>query len=239
MEDIMYAKTDAFIGQSNEILNYLAAVDASKPKLLYRNLMKPSPYQLAKKSSSKKKIIYAGLLGLPQGIYRICTEINFKLLDMEFHIYGQGVEKAKIENYISVHPNSNIFMHAQVPKEQIQTILKDYDATIISLKSSLLGAFPSKINMAIAAELPIILSANGESAQVVHDYNLGFVSPAGDIEKLFKNLEKFKNLSAQKYLALRKNMRQTREQYFDYDKQQQLLFDFVFKQYGTKFPLKK
>ncbi len=227
MERIMYANADAFVGQSNEILNYLKEVDVSKPRLLYRNLMKPSPYTSAKSPSSKKKIIYAGLLGMPQGIYRICTEIDFNLLDMEFHIYGQGVEREKIEDFISTHPNSNIFLHNQVPKEEIQTILKDYDATIISLKSSLLGAFPSKINMAIAAELPIIIAANGEAAQVVDEYKLGFASPAGDIEGLHHNLIRLNQLSAEEYIALKENIARIRDQHFDYNKQQQLLFDFV------------
>ena len=48
-----------------------------------------------KVSTSNKKltIIYAGLLGHAQNILQTCMNINFKNLDLVFHIYGEGSQK--------------------------------------------------------------------------------------------------------------------------------------------------
>ena len=64
----MYRFSDAMIGQSNETCSYLKQ-KSKKPILLYRNLTKPNFSQIdnSKVSNTKKKIVYAGLLGLAQG----------------------------------------------------------------------------------------------------------------------------------------------------------------------------
>ena len=46
----------------------------------------------------KLKIVYAGLLGIAQGINKLCEELNYN--NIEFHIYGAGAEKEKIQSFI-------------------------------------------------------------------------------------------------------------------------------------------
>ena len=43
-------------------------------------------------------MVYAGLLGIAQGIYKLCTELDYN--KVQFHIYGAGAEKVKIESLI-------------------------------------------------------------------------------------------------------------------------------------------
>ena len=106
IESLMYRLSDSLIAQSNETFEYLSK-KTNKSVFLYRNLTKPY-FNKSKNiisNNSKKKIVYAGLLGLAQGVFKICKNINFNKYDIEFHIYGNGVERSIIKSYINKNPD--------------------------------------------------------------------------------------------------------------------------------------
>ena len=228
VEKYMYKLSNAFIAQSNETVDYLHKF-STKPILLYRNLTRPNfnkdfDFHSIRKN---KKVVYAGLLGLAQGVYGICKNINFKSLNIEFHIFGDGVERSKILKYVKNNPNSNIYIHESLPKRQMQDNLLNYDATIISLKSNIYGAFPSKITMAMAAALPIIFSGDGEGSKIVKEFELGYISKAGDMDGLKNSLIKFSKLKNADILKIKQNIKQKIEEEFNFEAQQVKLCDFI------------
>lgn len=62
--------------------------------LLYRNFPDFEPPKIEasnKMNSSKIKIVYAGLLGVAQGVLKLCENLDFS--NIEFHIYGSVPSK--------------------------------------------------------------------------------------------------------------------------------------------------
>jgi glycosyltransferase involved in cell wall biosynthesis len=228
IENIMYRLSDAMIGQSNETCSYLKQ-KSDKPILLYRNLTKPNFNQIVNEQvlNSKKKIVYAGLLGFAQGVFNICKNIDFKSLDIEFHIFGDGIEKSLIENFIQQNSECNIFLHQSITKDEMQKKLLSYDATIIPLTKNIYGAFPSKITMAMAAGLPIFFSGDGEGFKIVDEFNLGYVSEAGNLNTLEKNIIEFSRLNHQQINLMKLNIMNVVEKDFNYVDQQSKLCKFI------------
>ena len=228
IENIMYRLSDAMIGQSNETCSYLKQ-KSDKPILLYRNLTKPNFNQIVNEQvlNSKKKIVYAGLLGFAQGVFNICKNIDFKSLDIEFHVFGDGIEKSLIENFIQQNAECNIFLHQTITKDEMQKKLLLYDATIIPLKKNIYGAFPSKITMAMAAGLPIFFSGDGEGFKIVDEFNLGYVSEAGNLNALEKNIIEFSQLKHQQINRMKLNIMNIVNKDFNYADQQSKLCKFI------------
>jgi glycosyltransferase involved in cell wall biosynthesis len=228
IESLMYKFSDSLMAQSNETFEYLSK-KTNKSVFLYRNLTKP--YFNKSKSiitnNSKKKIVYAGLLGLAQGVFKICKHINFNKYDIEFHIYGNGVERSIIESYIYKNPDCNIFLHLPIGKDEIQNIILNFDATIVPLSKNIYGAFPSKIAMAMASALPIFFSGGGEGYEIVKKFNIGYVSNAGDLVELENNIKIFSKLSNEDIKEFKKNIINIVKNNFDYKKQQLSLFNFI------------
>ena len=228
IENIMYRLSDAMIGQSNETCSYLKQ-KSDKPILLYRNLTKPNFNQIVDEQvlNSKKKIVYAGLLGFAQGVFNICKNIDFKSLDIEFHVFGDGIEKSFIENFIQQNSECNIFLNQTITKDEMQKKLLSYDATIIPLTKNIYGAFPSKITMAMAAGLPIFFSGDGEGFKTVDEFNLGYVSEAGNLNALEKNIIEFSQLNHQQINLMKLNIMNIVKKDFNYDNQQLKLCKFI------------
>ena len=228
VENIMYRLSDSMIGQSNETCSYLKQ-KSGKPVFLYRNLTKPNFNQIVNEQvlNSKKKIVYAGLLGLAQGVFNICKNIDFKSLDVEFHVFGDGIEKSLIENFIQQNSECNIFLHQTITKDEMQKKLLSYDATIIPLTKNIYGAFPSKITMAMAAGLPIFFSGDGEGFKIVDEFNLGYVSGAGNLNALEKNIIEFSQLNHQQINRMKLNIMNIVKKDFNYADQQSKLCKFI------------
>jgi len=228
IENIMYRLSDAMIGQSNETCSYLKQ-KSDKPILLYRNLTKPNFNQIVNEQvlNSKKKIVYAGLLGFAQGVFNICKNIDFKSLNVEFHVYGDGIEKSLIEKFIQQNSECNIFLNQTITKDEMQKKLLSYDATIIPLTKNIYGAFPSKITMAMAAGLPIFFSGDGEGFKTVDEFNLGYVSEAGNLNALEKNIIEFSQLNHQQINLMKLNIMNIVKKDFNYADQQSKLCKFI------------
>lgn len=180
LESYAYRKSDIALGQSQQIVDYISergcrnvhlfrnGVDPEIFKVHHDNKVTPSP-------DAPLKIIYAGLLGYAQGIAEICENIDFAALGAEFHIYGQGGEKGKLERYIKDHPDKGIFYHGVVSRDKLPALMVEADISIIPLVTNIYGAVPSKIYESMAAGLPILFMGEGEGAKIIEDNKLGFV----------------------------------------------------------------
>ena len=180
-----YSAADIVLGQSEEILTHVKSLFPEKKLVLYRNypdfentdkiVMDPS-------ATGQLRIVYAGLLGVAQGIHKLVQNLDYK--GIELHIYGSGAEQEKIETFISSHPNLPIFFHGRVTRDELHGLLPKYDLVLIPLLNRIYGSVPSKIFEYAKLGLPILYFGGGEGEDLVSKFKLGWVAKAGDYEYL-------------------------------------------------------
>lgn len=230
LERHLYKNAVFCMGQSQEIVDYLAEHGA-KEVYLFRNGVDPKRFsyndiQKTKTDNAPLKIVYAGLLGFAQGIGGICKNINFKETKAEFHIYGAGGEQQQIIDYITTHPNCNIYYHGRVGRDEIPMVLGQADCTLVPLVKNIFGAVPSKIYESMAAGLPILFSGDGEGMRIVEENNLGWVSPALDYKHLETNI-KHMTTNRKDWVTKKFNCIDCAKNKFNRPKQVKALYDFM------------
>ena len=227
LEHFLYKHSTVCIGQSQEIVDYIAAHGA-KATYLFRNGVAPERFEGIEhhQREDKLRIVYTGLLGYAQGILGICEHIEFAKQNAEFHIYGAGGEQQAIETYLAAHPNQGIYFHGKVAREEIPSILSQYDCTLIPLVKNIYGAVPSKIYESMAAGLPIIFSGEGEGARIIQDNRLGWVSSALDYEGLTINIQEA-STNTQAYLESTANCLSCAQNKFNRPKQINGLYTYL------------
>lgn len=219
LEKFLYRKSFLCTGQSEEIITHISKTAGDKV-YLFRNGVEVNRFKtpLPKdKAEGNIKIVYAGLIGVAQGIPDIARNINFTELGAEFHIYGEGGERNILENFLKENPGRNIFLHKSVKRDEIPGLLSEFYCTIIPLVINIYGAVPSKIYEAMAAGLPILFSGSGEGEKIVRDNKAGLISEPKDFEKLKENILKIKN-SPELRNEISLNCRKLAEDKFDRDK---------------------
>ena len=226
-EKFIYKRADACLGQSQEIVDYISE-RKHKKLMLFRNGVDmrrfSNNHSNNKPNGNTKKLVYAGLLGVAQGINQICREIDFSNLGVEFCVYGAGPEKESIIEYLKAHTDKGIKYMGSVKREQIPETLALYDAALIPLVSNIYGAVPSKIYEAMASGLPILFSGEGEGARIIRDNKIGWVSPSKDIAMLEKNINELNNADCGE---ISKRCIQLAETSFNRNKQIDKLYDFL------------
>ncbi|MBI9061373.1 MAG: glycosyltransferase family 4 protein [Marinilabiliaceae bacterium] len=195
MERCIYNRSAAVLGQSQEIVEYVQE-HTSSHVYLFRNgvdyqRFEAAPVVETAEKNRCRKIIYAGLLGVAQRIKEICESINFTDYGLEFHIFGAGPEREEVIEFLNENPDRGIKYKGVLSLEEVPGVLKQYDGALIPLTRMIFGAVPSKIYEAMAAELPILFSGDGEGARIIQTNNIGWVNKAGDMSGLEANIKIF------------------------------------------------
>lgn len=231
-EAFIYKKMDFIIGQSDEIVNYVQKIVPSTPTFLYRNGVDSQSFKVKENYKIKErepiKLVYAGLLGVAQGILEVIENIDFEKVNAELHLYGDGNERILIENLLTIKfvyngKRKNIFLYDAIPSKEIAQKLADYDAAIVIQKKQILGTVPSKIYEAMAAGLPILLLGSGESADLIKNYNLGKVIEStknqqrviSKYELLSQEIRNLKELSSEERQTFGENGKNIAKTIFD------------------------
>lgn len=222
IEHFNYRRANLILGQSEEILSHIKSIFPDKNTFLYRNYPDFEPPEIRQKQQSegKIKIVYAGLLGVAQGIYKLCEELDYT--NIEFHIYGAGAESEKIELFIKTNPKLPIFYHGEITRMELHSVLTQYDLTIIPLLNRIYGSVPSKIFEYARLGLPMLYFGGGEGEQIIKKYKLGWIAKAGDYNDL--NI-KISHIDKGKLnLNLKKNIQKTAEEEFNHEIQLEQLY---------------
>ena len=199
LERFLYRNADGILGQSQEILDHISTFKSSNKFFLYRNLQYYDLSSSCKHKTQPLKVVFSGMLGVAQDVAGIVKNVPFKKLGVEFHIFGGGKQLEEIQSWISANPNSNVYAHGFVPKEEISQKLSEMDVSIVPLATRIRGAVPSKIYDTLPQGLPILFCGGGEGATFISSRNLGLVSEPGDYDALYKNIETFSKMLSSEY----------------------------------------
>lgn len=219
MEKFLYKKSILNTGQSEEIVTHIRNSGGTNA-YLFRNGVDVNRFRNLKPkrvNSGRLKVIYAGLLGVAQGLFEIASNVDFRELNAELHIFGDGPQRFKLEEFAGKEGNRNVYLHTAVERDKIPELLSEYDSALIPLTTRIYGAVPSKIYEAMAAGLPILFSGDGEGADLVRNSGAGLVSPSGDYEQLKTNIILLSNNKFMRNEMSEKGQ-QAAEKYFDRNK---------------------
>jgi glycosyltransferase involved in cell wall biosynthesis len=208
LEEACYHRAKKIVVTTQEMVDYLMERGFSADKLaLIRNGANSDLFQfdpVARQTirrelqvQDKFVVVYAGLLGLAQGI-ESCLEaaslLNQETSNVHLLFIGEGplkeilLEKAKTLNL------TNITFLAAQPREKIPGYLSAADAALVPLTSKrLLGALPSKMFDAMACQRPILLSAAGEACHVLAQAEAGLIIPPENVSALVQGIKQLNN----------------------------------------------
>jgi glycosyltransferase involved in cell wall biosynthesis len=244
LEHFLYHKADLISGQSQEIIDEINNIlqdkksnyKANSKILLSRtgvncDLFQPvadfSPQKVAccglksaatdNDNPKKIKLVYAGLLGIAQGVFEFCKAANLPE-NVEFHIYGEGAERNMIAKYLLANPQKPIFLHFALSQKDLALVLPNFDAALILQQKSIFGTVPSKLYEAMACGLLILYVGGGEGGKLIEKFDIGLPLLSIQecemaIEILAKSLDT--KLEIGKNITKRKNARIAAENYFD------------------------
>lgn len=218
IEKFCYKNSCLILGQSEEILSHIKTIFQTKKLFLYRNLpQQHSGLQLhkpVKKPSNEIKIVYAGLLGVAQGVAGLIE--NLKLPEgTSISIYGEGPEAQKISNTAKTNPKINYY--GVLKKSKLDLKLTEYDVALIPLVKRIYGSVPSKIFELSRLGVPVIYFSEGEGANIVENLGLGYVIKhpyKSELEQLLNELQQGK-----KSLPDSNKIKEIAEKHFDFNKQ--------------------
>lgn len=217
IEFFNYKHASMILGQSDEILSHIQTIVKDKKLFLYRNYpdfeIQNNP--IFQPSEGKIKIVYAGLLGIAQGIYRLVQELDYSTI--ELHIYGAGAEQQLIENYIKNHPGLPLYYYGELSRSDLHQELLSYDLAIIPLLNRIYGSVPSKLFEYARLGLPMLYFGGGEGEIIVKKYELGWIANAGDYQHLNTIISSIKKQDITS--ELREKIKMSAKTHFNFDKQ--------------------
>ena len=122
-------------------------------------------------------------------------------------LFGSGVEEEALRRYAEEHKLDNVVFAGRLPNSQMFTVLKAAQLSFVSLvNDKLKDSVPTKLFEALGVGCPVLLSAAGDSADILNACKLGIaVQPNRDDDLWNAFMELYSNLD--QYLQHRENAR--------------------------------
>lgn len=230
-ERFIYSRATLILGQSNEIITHVHTLFPDKKCFLYRNFPdhRISKMELSRSLRTEEnqpvKIFYAGLLGIAQGVFELCQKINLVGLNIEFYIFGDGVEKTQIEALISAEKEERLYFQGMLDRKELHQRIKSFDIAIVPLKTRIYGSVPSKIFEYGSLGFPVLYFGGGEGETIVNDNHLGWVASVGNYDDLNEKLKAISRLKKSELEIMKKKALKKSQKIFDLNNQMKTLID--------------
>jgi glycosyltransferase involved in cell wall biosynthesis len=147
---------------------------------------------------SKFVAIYAGILGLAQGLETVikAAQLLQDQQDIQFLFIGEGPKKEELQSLANENHLKNLTFLPEKPRHDIPAYLSAADIALVPLRQTevFTAVLPSKIFDAWACEKPVLISIDGEARKLVEDVNGGFYIPPEDPIKMADALSYLKNI---------------------------------------------
>lgn len=192
-ELLFYKKADRIIVVTHSTKNLLMKqnVDGNKIEIVTNGIpswIQYQPSKTPKKDNQEVNICYIGNLGLSQNLKVILDVANNlkQYKHVKFFFVGEGLAKKSLIQYKEQLNLDNVeFVDGIINKEGLSEWYTKTDIGIISLQDSPLfkTVIPSKLFEYAAFNTPILFIGEGEAANLIQTYNLGF-SVSSDIPSI-------------------------------------------------------
>lgn len=221
LERFIYKKSSLILGQSNEIITHIHKLIPEKKCYLYRNYPdhQIDNFEITVNKNESVKLFYAGLLGVAQGVLEVCEKINLENINMEFHVFGEGSEKAQIENFIKNNPAKKIYFHNMLERNDLISKLASFDVALVPLKRRIYGSVPSKIFEYSALGIPLLYFGGGEGETIVNENHLGWVAPVEDFTSLNSVLSEISKMEKSAIQLKKKEVFEQAKNHFNLNRQ--------------------
>lgn len=172
----------------------------------------------------KINITFAGNVGMAQGL-EILPIIGQRLkkenVNVRFNIVGSGRYLETLINEVTKNALQEYFNFLEpVPPTEISEIFSASDFSFVSLQKNEIFSMtiPAKLQSSMPCGKPILLSASGESKDIVIKAECGYASDAGDVNHLIENIKKIVKLDKKQIEKLGNNSRNYFENNFEKEK---------------------
>lgn len=159
-------------------------------------------------NSQRLNFTFAGNIGKIQNLENIIhafSSLPNKYLERsQLNIIGDG---SYLERLKSAENCENVFFLGKKPRNDMGKYYKGSDFLIVSLIDEPIFSVtvPAKTQTYIAAKKPILAIINGDTADIVKNYNLGFCAEPNDINKIREIFIESINASNHKLLEFSEN----------------------------------
>jgi len=183
--------------------------------------IEPLNEQLKQKIPQDKFIVgYTGTVGVANALESFCEAAKIlKDNNILFLIVGDGQEKPSlIEKY---RRQKNILFIDAIPKKQVQSMLKLFDACYIGLKKENLfkyGVSPNKLYDYMYSAKPIIYAIDSGSSNIVNSAKCGVSAEAQNPTSIADGIKKLYEMNQDERDKLGKNAKMFILEHFTYDK---------------------
>jgi colanic acid biosynthesis glycosyl transferase WcaI len=190
LERFLYRKAHRITAQTDGIRSHIAAITGAGKMMLLYNGVDTTDFRPGVTASvpwvdqNEVAFLYAGTLG-----YAHCWDVILEAAqmlrsrrDIVFLLVGDGPEKARLVEQTRLRKLDNIRFVERRPVSEMPALFASCRATVVPLRKGELfkGTRPSKIFPALACESAVILSGEGESAQLLLENGCGIVVPPED-----------------------------------------------------------
>ena len=152
---------------------------------------------------------YIGTHGMAHGLdtlidaaHILANSPNFP--DIRILMLGDGAHRERLENRAKAEGLKNIQFINSVPKHEVAKYWSILDVSIIHLKKSELftSVIPSKMFECMGMAIPILHGVEGESAEIVHQHDIGLTfEPENHIELVERLIKLHDNRKVRERLA--------------------------------------
>jgi glycosyltransferase involved in cell wall biosynthesis len=137
-------------------------------------------------------VVYAGLLGLAQGLDQL-IDAAVALRDepgLEFVLAGDGPCRGALIERAGKERLERVRFLEQQPHAAVPALLAAAGIIVVPLHRSFGDAVPSKLFEALSSGRPVVVIASGEAARIVREFDAGIVVPPGDPDSLIAALRR-------------------------------------------------
>ena len=210
IEHHLYHSASKIVVVTDSFKKYIIKEHQIKPKKVgvFKNGVLVSNFQISnsnevfnlKKSlglENKTIISYLGTHGLAHGLRFVLESIS-KISDPELHFLfiGDGAEKQNLLEYSKNLESRNFTFLDSVSKRNIPLYIELSDYSLVNLKKSdeFKNVIPSKIFENIAMYKPILLGVEGESKELIENYEVGFCFQPENKESFLNAIKDIQNI---------------------------------------------
>ena len=137
-------------------------------------------------------VVYAGTVGLAQGIGTLLEAARLLEDGVSIRVVGEGVEKPGLEAQACAMGLGDVVSFCpSVPRTDVPLILAAADAGLVILRRGPLfeDSLPTKLLETMAAARPVIVGADGLTARIVGESGAGYVARAEDPADLARAID--------------------------------------------------